>query len=441
MTTELFGNAGRIFTLTTQGYEAYNAGNEAIKMPRSAQIIVQDKINEIRKAVAELRNYPELPAQEAAGRLAHEAEKLEKKLTRVELNAENFKKITTIYEKTISLEIRDDEVKGIINELEAVLSNPMATSLCFNNALQAYATLGRFVEVNNSNNNSLVSRDSPEIPNGGKYDEIVEYTFNSSSEEISSSASSTQIPKQNEDTQIGSSNEDLSVFQSEISEKSEIDVPISTSNTSTPTKPTRIDVMTDINNALKLLLSATDPVAFKQELKAFSPQIAALGQALQNQGFVNFEHMLHGQIYNAFTKLKLETKDVAGKPFGRYVMDEGVVSKHVLEKCCNNTRTYVYLNMLLKVLEPQHQNDNSLLEAPVSLNELMIEIEAYDLSTANAIYYQTWLCATKEEKGQTHSDFGKEAFRGINGVKVGTATKLKALQSVLNDRKKEYGIL
>lgn len=441
MTTELFGNAGRIFTLTTQGYEAYNAGNEAIKIPRSAQIIVQDKINEIRKAVAELRNYPELPAQEAAGRLAREAEKLEKKLTRVELNAENFKKITTIYDKTISLEIRDYEVKGIVNELQTILSNPMSTSLCFNNALQAYATLGRFVEVNNSNNSSLVPRGSPETRDVKKYDEIVEYKFNSSSEELSASASSTQIPKQNEETKICSSNEDLSVIQSEISEKSEIDVPISTSNTSTPTKPNRINVMTDINNELKLLLSATNPAAFKQELKAFSPQIADWGQALQNQGFVNFEHTLHGQLYIAYKKIKMEAKNVNGKPFGRHVMDDGSVPKDIFEQCSHNTRSFVYLNMLLKYLEQQTQNDNSQLENSPSMNELMIEIEEHDSQTANAIYYQTWLCATKEEKAQPNTDFGKEAFRGINGVKVGMTTKLKALQTVLNDRKKEYGII
>ncbi len=436
MTTELFGNAGRIFTLTTQGFEAYNAGNEAIKIPRSAHIIVRNKINEIQKAVAELRNYPELPAQEAAGRLAREAAKLEKKLTRVELNAENFEKITAIYEKTISFEIRDDEIKGIINELETILSNPMSTSLCFNNALQAYATLGRFVEVNNSNNNSLIPRDSPAIPENEKYDEIVNYTFNSSSSDLSLNANSALISRQNEETQNCSSNEALSISISEISEP---EISTSTTSTSPTLKPKRLDAMTDINHALKLLSAATDPEVFKHQLKDFSRQIGILGEELQHQGLVNFEHMLHGQIYNAFNKLNLETKDVAGKPFGRYVIDEGIVSKNVLEKCCNNTRTYVYLNMLLKSLEPQKQNDISHPEPP--LNELMIEVEEHDSQTANAIYYQTWLCSTKEEKAQPNTDFGKEAFREINGVKVSVATKLKALQSVLNDRKKEYGIV
>lgn len=436
MTTESFRNAGQIFTLTTQGYDAYNAGNEAIKLPRSAQTIVQDKISEIKKAAVELRTYPELPAQEAAGRLILQAGKLEKKLARVELNAEDFKKVAAIYEKTISFAVKDDEVKGIVNELETILSNPSSTSLCFNNALQAYATLGRFFEVNNSNNNNLIPRGSPEISDEKKYDEILEYNFNSSSEDTSSNIS-TLIPKLNAELCICSSNEDLSEFKSEISEN---EISTSTTSISPPLQSKCVDVMTQINHTINLLLGINDPVVFKNELKEFSKQIHVFGESLHHQGHVNFEHMLHGQIYLTFTKLKMDTKDVAGKPFGRYVMEEGIVSKNVLEKCCYNTRTYVYLSMLLKILEAQGKNDNSQVDNHLSINDLLIQFEKQDLQTANAIYYQTWHCASKEEKNQPNSDFGKEAFRGLNGVKVSNATKLKALQSVLADRKKEYGI-
>lgn len=404
---------------THRGMYNYNLGKDTVKKGNMGDYQVQymakgclTQIGYAIEVLSEPKFKDVLAADIALNDLKGKAVKLQKKIDNAISNHESLPKLEKILKETDFDKIEKAEAEEILKTVEQT-SVWNATSKTNKISLEILSKLSKFAPKEANNNSAPFTIEIPNVKEeseeGSEGDRLEDKGFG---EELFEDFKVQQFhtPSKEEDN-FG------------VNNNSFIFLP--------PVKPA--NPLEEINQALKLVLNAKED-AYHEALQEFLKTIKTTSGMLERNALPNFEHILHSLIYNTFLESEMETKDVDGKPFGQYALEVGLVLSDMLQDCCKKALTIVHLSVLDKLLSTdQDQAENA-------IADLMPELEAHDMDTANKIYGETWNHATKEERNQPNSDFGKEAFRSLNKVTVSLATKLKAVKTVLDIRKKEYGI-
>lgn len=162
-----------------------------------------------------------------------------------------------------------------------------------------------------------------------------------------------------------------------------------------------------------------------ENARIFSQDIQNFGNELEEEGFPNFAHILHGNIHAAYVKLGKDTSD---PEFGRHVLESGKIDLGLLEQCYSHTKTQVILESVLVLIKM-----DGIVDKMKFIDGIMKELEEHNINIANSIYGKTWDYASAKEKEQPATDFGKQAFRGLEKVNVDMVVRGNAVQAIFKE--------